>query len=393
MLNADNLYCGSLSLELRHLIGSGHVDNAYSWFDDARVYYLQTARTAIHRTCELLNIKQGDEILAPAYNCGTEIDALLKSGASVEMYDIEKSGLINFDDLYSRVSQKTRVIYVTHYFGFPQPLVSLREFCNEKHIFLVEDCALSLFSSDGKTKIGTIGDISVFNFPKFLPVPDGGVLKINNPALCKLEWQRQSPDSAMIRNDLLSLIKRQLLRASARIPLLYPGLQRLLNRSFRYPPQADIKNNVLRADMPEPYYYDNILTDKNLSRIGARIVRNVSVDQVTQKRRANFELYIELLSGLKNIQPLFENLPAGVNPLSFPVIVKHRQWICDELNELSIGAIAWWSGYHRDMPWHDFPNACFLKDNVLALPVHQQLGAEHINYISKKVTELVNWHA
>jgi dTDP-4-amino-4,6-dideoxygalactose transaminase len=197
----------------------------------------------------------------------------------------------------------------------------------------------------------------------------------------------------MIRNDLLSLIKRQLLRASARIPLVYPGLQRLLNRSFRYPPQADIKNNVLRADMPEPYYYDNILTDKNLSRIGARIVRNVSVDQVTQKRRANFELYIELLSGLKNIQPLFENLPAGVNPLSFPVIVKHRQWICDELNELSIGAIAWWSGYHRDMPWHDFPNACFLKDNVLALPVHQQLGAEHINYISKKVTELVNWHA
>ena len=142
MLKTDsNLYCGPLSLQLRSLIRNGHADNGYSWFNGASTYYVHTARTAIHRACELLNVKSDDEVLAPSYNCGTEIDALLQSGALVKMYDIDRSGSINFDDLYSRVSPNTRIIYVTHYFGFGQPLDELRNFCDKKSIYLFEDCA------------------------------------------------------------------------------------------------------------------------------------------------------------------------------------------------------------------------------------------------------------
>jgi dTDP-4-amino-4,6-dideoxygalactose transaminase len=269
---------------------------------------------------------------------------------------------------------------------------ALRKFCDEKRIYLVEDCALSLFSSSGMNKLGAIGDISVFNFPKFLPIPDGGVLQINNPALDTRQWQRKLPAAKMISRELLALFKRQILRNSARSPLIYPAVRSLLHKSYRYPPESGTKNGLIRTDMPACYYYDRLLTDKNLSRIGARIAANVSVADIVLRRRNNFEQYLELLGDVKNIQPLFNQLPAGVNPLSFPVIVRRQQWICDELNELSIGAIAWWAGYHCEMPWQDFPNACFLKDNVLALPVHQQLGAEHIQYISEKVSELVNWH-
>ena len=242
-------------------------------------------------------------------------------------------------------------------------------------------------------KLGTTGDISVFNFPKFLPIPDGGVLQINNASLDVPQWQRLSPNMELYSHELLALIKRQIIRTSASIPVIYPAIQSLLHKSYRHYDEEVAKNKTARADMPECYYYDQQLTNKNLSGIGARIVANTSVEEVVRKRRTNFEQYLTLIQNVPNIKPFFDQLPAGVNPLSFPVIVKHRQWVCDELNELSIGAIAWWSGYHRDMPWQEFPDACFLKDNVLALPVHQQLRPEHVEYISKKTIELVNWHA
>jgi len=62
--------------------------------------------------------------------------------------------------------------------------------------------------------------------------------------------------------------------------------------------------------------------------------------------------------------------------------------LCKSLNELSIAAVAWWAGYHRQLHWQDYPNACYLKDHLVALPVHQQLRQEHIQYISERVVEL-----
>jgi perosamine synthetase len=384
----SNLYCGHLGIELRDILGRGCRDNLCSWFDKAKVYYVHTARTAIRRACELLNVKKDDEILAPAYNCGTEIDALIKSGTTVKLYDIERSGSINVIDLSRHISEKTRVIYVTHYFGFPQPIEAVRKLCDEKGIYLIEDCALALFSSDGATKLGSAGDISVFNFPKFLPVPDGGVLQINNPNLNTDEWDVRRPESKKMVWEMLPLLKRNVLRNSCRIPPLYSLLRPLLHRSWRVPLHRK-KYGFTRPDIPEGYYYDEYLTDKAVSSFTRRVAAKVSVADTVNSRRGNFSQYLALLKDVENVKPLFDRLPEGVNPLYFPILVKHRQWVCDELNELSIAAIAWWSGYHRGFEWQKYPNACYLKDNIVVLPVHQQLRDEHIRYIADNVIELV----
>ena len=42
--------------------------------------------------------------------------------------------------------------------------------------FLIEDCALSLFSHDGERPLGSLGDAAIFCFYKTLPVPHGGGL-------------------------------------------------------------------------------------------------------------------------------------------------------------------------------------------------------------------------
>ena len=76
------------------------------------------------------------------------------------------------------------------------------------------------------------------------------------------------------------------------------------------------------------------------------------------------------------------DLPDGVCPLALPALVPHRDQFVKRLNDHGIAAFPFWSGYHRDFNLADFPEATWLKDNVLTLPIHRQLGPRHLKFIA-----------
>jgi dTDP-4-amino-4,6-dideoxygalactose transaminase/glycosyltransferase involved in cell wall biosynthesis len=385
----DKLFCGPPSFGLGELLHEYLRQDVAWWFGDRQVYYVHKARTAIRRACQLLNLTAQDEVLAPAYNCGAEIDALLSSGVLVTLYEVERSSYIDIADLSRRVTNKTKVIYVTHYFGFPQPVSKIKKLCVEKGIFLIEDCALSLFSCDGPTKLGSVGDIAVFNFPKVLPVPDGGALVINNPDLAKDVWLLRNPPIPGTFSEVLPLFKSYILRQSENT-ILYPLLWSVLKRTRRFSRNGSDQALAGLCEIPKTYYFDEHLSDRAASEITKRILRTCHVNAIVEQRRKNFALYSSLLSDAEGVEPLFRTLPEGVCPLCFPVIVKNRKQICDWMRDLSIDVVEWWSGYHRGFSWQQYPNARFLKDNLLALPVHQQLKHSHVELIGKKLKHTVN---
>lgn len=384
----DKLYCGPPCVRFRQIFGIGYSNDLSSWFGNSLVYYVHQARVGIRFACELMKIGPGNEVLVPAYNCGTEVDALLNSGTSVILYRVDKRGWLDLADLRKRISQKTKAIYITHYFGFPQPVFEIKKLCDEKHIYLIEDCALSLFSCDGKTKLGSVGDISVFNFPKSLPVPDGGALVINNPDLIVDNWVMGTPPVSRVLREMLPLIKRYVLRISSGSNFLYPPLWSLLKKT-RSITNHDENYDTTFSDMPSSYYYDEKLSNRKISKITEHMLRTFDVSEIVSKRRANFCKYLELLSGVKGVEPLYKELLIGVCPLYFPIIVNKRKQVCQKLNALSICAIAWWSGYHSSLPWTEYPDARFLKENLLILPVHHQLQEGHIEFIAQKLLDIV----
>ena len=381
-------YCGPPSAEFRSFLGKRTKNEMHRYFGKKRIYYTHKARVAIRRACALLGIGKDTEVLAPAYNCGSEIDALVSSTASVVLYRINRAGQIDFDDLERRVTPRTKVVYITHYFGFPQPLAEINNLCMKKGIYLIEDCALSLFSSNGKTQLGSTGDISIYNFPKTLPVPDGGLLVINNADLLSNSWIMSPPPFRPILRKMLPFLKRNVLRASSRIIPLYSVLWSTLKRTQSFP-EIDGEKKTKYPDMPASYYYDEKLNGRRISSITKYMLRRFNVGIIVKKRRENYIRLLGLFSGVREIKPLYEDLPEGVSPLHFPILIKNREWVCRRLNELSIAATSWWAGYHSDLPWDDFIDACFLKDNLLALPIHQQLNEENIKYIAEKVMNLV----
>lgn len=379
-------YCGLPGI-CAHTIFNERFDDLRVWFSGHEVYYTHRARVAIRLACSILGITTGDQVLAPAYNCGSEISAVLDSGAEVVLYQVDRWGTPYLQDVERRFTKKTKAVYLTHYFGFPQAANAFSEMCKRRGVYLIEDCALSLFSMFRGSNIGSVGDVSVFSLSKTLPVPDGGVLTVNNLQLSGRFWRSRRPSWAKILRQTLPLVKNGLLQKPSVRSHLY-AVVRCLGKNKRGADQEHWLPEGL-PEMPAHYYYNRHISNRAISHLSERILARVDVSAVIRNRRRNFLLYQKMLAGVQGLEAFRSRLGEGVCPLWFPVIVTKRHELCRKLNRLGIAAIAWWAGYHRGFAWSEYPEACHLKDSCLVLPLHHQLEDEQVEYIARTVKQMV----
>jgi perosamine synthetase len=380
---SKNINCGPLGLDILSVFSRIRKNNVISWFDNKKVIYFHKARAAIRYACEIINIKSGDNVLAPAYNCGVEIDPIIKSGAIISLYRIDENGQIDVTDLQKKIDVNTKIIYITYYFGFPQPVQLIRKICDEKGIYLIEDCALSLFSknSDG-TKIGSIGDISIFNLYKTMPLPYGGAMAINNPALLGDHPAMRAAPCLEVLTGLVQLIKHFVLHHISYIKVIYNNLIRYrLIKSHPARVNNHASGNSFR-EMRSSNYYDDNLSLRKMSDIADHMLRRMDYEQLVEKRRQNFQIYLHGLKGIPGIRFLYNELPEGVCPLFFPIITEDdAEILSNQLYRYSIVTIPWWNEFHKNINWSEYPDVSYLKKHLLALPVHQQLREKHIDYV------------
>jgi perosamine synthetase len=386
-LSARKAYCGPAGLELRNIIGIKTRDTIYSCFEGSNVIYVHKGRTAIKIACEFLGIGPDSEVLAPSYNCGSEIDALLSSGTAVILYRVDRGASIDDADLESRITNRTKAIYVTHYFGFPHSLENIKKICTKNNLYLIEDCALALFSRHNNKMIGTTGNIAIFSLPKTLSVPDGGVLLINNIAKQETPLSLSQPKMLNIFLDTLPLLKAGLQRRFAfhqelkRLYEIYTKKGRLDCR------ENDGPNMQVRNDIPQSYYYIDQYNNKDMSLFTKHLIKTFDPNEVKEKRRRNYKALSSILGRNPGIAPLYKELPDQTCPLNFPIIVDNRDAIVQKLSKKQIDARSWWCGYHNRLKWSEFPDACYLKDKIMTLPVHQSISDNAIEYMAECIED------
>lgn len=374
-------YCGQPGIGFEQIIFALFPSKPPSWFEGKRFSLTHSARTGIARACELLGLGNGSEVLVPSYNCGSEIAPLLAYGVSLKMYNVLENGKIDIKDLESRISQDTKAIYLTYYFGFPQPTQEVANICKNKRIYLIEDCALSLFSKVGDREVGSFGDVAVFSLVKTLPVPDGGVLVINNPRLPDNRWCIKPPGLIRICRGLTPFLKLKLLTNLAQWHLLwlYGITQPLLKTQL-----SDAESGKVQSEpeiMPHMEFGARY-KDKGISLLSRHMMSRFDKTAIIHKRRENFLLLLSLIKVSDICRPLFTELPEGVCPLNFPMIVSQRSRFASLLKHRFIDAGRWWKGYYPGLPWREFPNAQYLKDNLLVLRIHQELNQNQIRYMA-----------
>ena len=360
-----------------------HSSKLPDWFQfaDRDVIFTYQGRYAIALVCELLHIGSGDEVLVPAYNCGAEVDPFVWAGAKVVFYRVDSRAVIDIEDIIRRVTPSTRLIYVTHFFGWPQEIRELAAWCKKRGLYLIEDCALSLFSKGPDTTIGRIGDAAIYSFVKSLSVPDGGALVVT-----KNIWDEnkifRSPRHRDIFFNSLPLLKKWVMHKN-KFWQHYDFTRQLLTKSWL---KGSVNQNTeVEREMPKSNYFDEHKIDWSISRLSKGIIYKTDPRKIIETRRRNYQHLHNALRNTPSTQLLFDDLPNDVCPLSFPVFVKDRNRWCKALEDSGILVYEWWAGYHRGFDWKEFPEARHLKNDLLTLPVHQGLDVHHMEYIAQCV--------
>jgi len=334
-----------------------------------------SGRAALHQAAILLDLSAEDVVLCPAYCCGHEVEPLLRRRVQLEFYDVGRGLEVDPDELVGRAGPQTRAILVTHYFGFPQRLERLKALCSERGIALIEDCAHAFLSRDEGGFLGRTGDLAIFSMRKTVPIPHGGALLVQHPSAsgpllvsppAVATWVKIS---RMWEKSLLAgggspgrwLASRLFLLLALPLSLLRRGVERM------GVPGA-------RDTLDGSFGYDSKVLRWGMTPLAQRILDNVDLEGVVERRRSNFEMLLEALGRSDRLRPLLGSLPEGVCPLNFPALVSSGgPELVGRLQKRGIAASMWWTQFHPAVPWQDFPDSSFLKSHVVALPIHQDL--------------------
>lgn len=147
-------------------------------------------------------IKRGDEIITVAAGFPTTVTPAIQFGAVPVFVDVTIPQYnIDVKHLEDALSEKTKAVMIAHTLGNPFDLAAVKSFCNEHHLWLIEDNCDALGSKyiiDGQEKFtGTIGDIGTSSFypPHHMTMGEGGAVYTNNALLHKIirsfrDWGR-----------------------------------------------------------------------------------------------------------------------------------------------------------------------------------------------------------
>ncbi len=345
-------------------------------FEAEGVRYYYFARNAVWTAVKLLGLARR-EVLVPAYHHGVEVEALIDAGAVPRFYPLGSGLEIDPVDLVSRIGPATAAVYVIHYLGFPQPLDAVAEACRARGIPLIEDCALAALSSDGERPLGSRGDVGIFCLYKTFPVPNGGVLVVNGP------WPRGLPSPAApgwastaghVAGSLLGNLRLRGGRAGRWVSQAVRGIGRAASSGLgaeRVPTGTQ--------------HFDRAHAQMGMAPLAHRILSAQEFPRIVEVRRRNFFFLMGRLRDLA--PPLVQELPSGVCPLFFPLVVEKKDSVRRKLLEHGIEAIDFWRVGHPSVRPGEFPEVERLRETVLELPIHQDLAPGTMEFVAQTVRE------
>jgi hypothetical protein len=288
--------------------------------------------------------------LLPAYLCDSVLQPLRRAGVPFDFYSVGADLRPRFDELERAIEALSpAAVVVIDYFGFPPEsdeaarLRALRDAC-----LVVEDCVQGSLLELPDAAAGEIGDVVFTSFRKYLPVPDGGIVR----GVESRELPRASGES--VRTRLLG----QLLRGAALAGAVVTD---------------DVEPVFLRLLERGEAALDEELPLEATSAGSERLLASLDLADAADRRRANFIALVAALDGVDAVTPLFRELRPGVSPLVLPVRVAggRRDALRQALIDRRIFCPVHWP-LPPEIDRERFREEHALADEMLGLPLDQR---------------------
>ena len=316
---------------------------------------LNSCTAALHLSMVAAGVGPGDEVITtPLTFCATA-NAIVHTGAKPVFADVDRStGNIDPAAVERAITPRTRALVPVHYAGRPCRMDGIEAIARRHRLVLIEDAAHAIEAAVGGRKVGTIGDLTCFSFyvTKNVITAEGGMVTTDDAEL-----------AAQIKINGLHGMSQD-------------AWKRFSDSGYRH------------YEVTAPGFKYN-MTDLQAA-LGLHQLPRVAAGAA--RRREIWERYDEALAGLPVVRPA----PVEVDTIHarhlYTVLVddrlgKSRDQVLDELIALRIGTGVHYTALHLHRYYRerwgyqrgDFPNAEYVGDRTLSLPLSPGLADADVN--------------
>ena len=189
IVNEGLEYIQKAVVESHKMCGDGAYTKAcHKWmeskFDSQKVLLTTSCTHALEMAAMLIDIKPGDEVIAPSFTFVSTVNAFVLRGATIVFVDI-RPDTMNIDEklIEAAITDKTRAIVPVHYAGVACEMDEINRIAKKHNLIVIEDAAQAVMSSYKGQALGAISDLGCFSFheTKNYTMGEGGALLINSP--------------------------------------------------------------------------------------------------------------------------------------------------------------------------------------------------------------------
>ena len=302
---------------------------------------------ALVMSLKALGIGPGDEVITSPFTFFASAECISQVGAKPVFADVCLD-TYNIDpkEIEKKITDRTKAIIPVHIFGNPCNMDEIKDIAKRHNLYVIEDACQAVGAEYKGRKIGTFGDIACFSF---FPTKnlgcygDGGIVITNDKEIA----------------DRIKLLRMH--------------------------------------GSPKKYYHDMIGFNSRLDEIQAAILRVKLkfIDQWNQMRIERAKWYDELLGNIVKT-PKKEKDAKHVYHL-YSVVTEKRDFLKEELEKRNIGCGIYYplplhlQNVYKDLGYNkgDFPNAEYLSENILSIPMFPELTDEELVYVAEAIKEIL----
>lgn len=327
---------------------------------------LNSCTAGLHLSMVVAGLKSGDEVITTPMTFGATGNSILHTGAKPVFVDISLPTMnLNPEKIEEKITSKTKAILPVHFAGRPCQIKQIKEIAQKRQLLLIEDAAHALEATYQGEKIGTIGDLTVFSFyvTKNLVTGEGGMITTDNDAyaekiqtyalhgMSKGAWKRYSDEGFKHYQIVYPGFKYNMMDLQAALGIhQLQKIEKFLKRREEIWQRYDDALQNLPLEIPSPPE-ENTRHARHLYTILLRL-EELKADRDTIQQ----SLYEE-------------NIGTGIHFISLHLHPYYQKTF----------------GYKRD----DFPNAAYVSERTVSLPLSAKLTDEDVNDVIKAVTNVL----
>lgn len=140
---------------------------------------VNSCTAALHLSLLAAGLKPGDEVITSAFTFCSTVNAIIHSGATPVLADIDSiTWNISPEKILKKITKRTRAILPVHYGGFPCKIREILLIAKKFGLKIIEDCAHAIETTIDGQHAGTFGDFGCFSFyvTKNITTAEGGMV-------------------------------------------------------------------------------------------------------------------------------------------------------------------------------------------------------------------------